>query len=500
MRSVFFSFSIIAVCFLLFSCGHEFPAEKDILQSGYPEDVAEIILSNCAINTCHSGPESPEDLDLSSWNRLYDGSTFGAVLIPGSPRWSHFFQHINTFDDLGIRATPVMPPDSAGQPLNRESVLRLRDWIERGGNNREGQSFWAGQETRSEGKLFSLCAGSDLIAVTDIATNLIMKMIPVGQYPGDLEAPHFIVLSPDKQHLYVTLIEGGLVEKYRTDNYAFEGRVTVGSAPSIIHLNQEGTRAVITHWNASGAAAKLTMINTTDMTIVEQIKASGDFLSFPHGMEITHDFRTLYVGANEGNYYSKLEIDENGFISEEKFPVDPVNSPVPFANTLYKPYQLFLTPDETELFISCNASGEVRVFDTATDTLKAVIAVGSGPRLMAYDPESNRLFVACRNQESFADQGSLQGCVSVIDVARLSFVKNIYRVGHRPHGVGIDVKRRRLYISSENTGGVDELHHPLQGNSQPPGKYNVVDLNSLNVLRTMETEIAEFPNALIVSE
>ncbi|MEZ4774385.1 MAG: beta-propeller fold lactonase family protein [Bacteroidia bacterium] len=491
-------FTYILTLFL-FSCEHDYPSDQDIISSAYPEAVGQIILANCAINTCHAGPDSPENLDLTSWQRMYNGSSFGAVLIPGSPRWSHIFQHINTYEDLGIRATPVMPPDSSGV-LTREDILVMREWIESGGKNRLGESFWATQETQSGGKLFTLCAGSDLIAVTDIRTNLVMRMIPVGQYPEDLEAPHFITLSPDKLYLYVTLIEGGLVEKYRTDNYEFAGRVTVGAAPSIIQLNSDGTRAVVTHWNAAGAAAKLSMINTEDMTIVEQIKASSDFLSFPHGMEITADFRTLYVGANEGNYYSKLEINENGFVGEEKYPVDPVNSPVPFANSAYKPYQLFLTPDESTLFVSCNASDEVRVFDTATDTLIAAIPVGDGPRLMTYDPVTDRLFVACRNQENFAEQGSLQGCVSVIDVGNRSFVQNIYRVGHRPHGVGVDITNRRLYISSENTGGVDELHHPLQGNSQPPGKYNMVDLNTLLVLRNQETEIAEFPNALVVSE
>ena len=87
----------------------------------------------------------------------------------------------------------------------------------------------------------------------------------------------------------------------------------------------------------------------------------------------------------------------------------------------------------------------------------------------------------------------------MIDVANLSFVKNIYRVGHRPHGVSVDVANRRVYVSSENTGGADPPHHPLEGNTSPPGKYNVVDLATLLSLPDEETEVAEFPNALVVS-
>lgn len=491
--------TVLIFSLLFLSCKRESPTDKELQSAGYPDEIGKIILTSCANPACHEGPNAPESLDLSTWEKMYEGSDFGAIMIPFSPDWSHLFQHTNTFEDLGIRATPVMPPDSA-DGLSRTTILELKDWIESGAKNRLGELFWATEEAGSGGKMFTLCAGSDLVAVTDLKSNLIMRMFEVGQQPGSLEAPHYITLSPDQQFIYLTLIEGGLVEKYRTDNYEFVSRVAVGATPALIHLNSDGTRAIVTHWNASGAAPKATMLNTTDMTIIEQIKAGGDFISFPHGVEVTDDFSKVYIAANEGNYVSVLDIDMNGFLNEEKFPVDPDNSPVPFATNTYKPYQLYLTADESKLFVSCNATNEVRVFDTQDNSLIATIPVGAGPRLMAYDPISDQLFVACRNEENFSEQGSLQGCVSVIDVGNLSFVKNIYRVGHRPHGVGVDISGKRLFISSENTGGVDELHHPLEGNTQPPGKYNVVNIETLTVLSDEETEVAEFPNALVITD
>ena len=58
---------------------------------------------------------------------------------------------------------------------------------------------------RSSGKLFTLCANSDLVAVSDIQSNLIMRFSPVGQNDAVLEAPHFLALSPDEKYLYITL-------------------------------------------------------------------------------------------------------------------------------------------------------------------------------------------------------------------------------------------------------------------------------------------------------
>lgn len=491
-----------AICTLIFlttsACEHNGP--DPVVESNYPVNIGEIVMASCATSGCHVAPNPPVDLNLSTWTGAMAGSDFGAVLIPGSPEWSHFIQHINTFDDLGVRAAPVMPPESTAAPLSREAVESVKAWIENGAPNVDGTTRWAEQETRSSGKLFTLCQGNDLIAVTDLETNLVMRMVSVGQIDGQVEAPHFLRMSPDKQFLYLTLIGGTAVEKYRTDTYELVGRVEVDSDPALIQLNASGTRAVISHYNSSTTPlSRLTMLNLEDMSIVDEVIATSDLLASGHGMAANSDFSTLYVVANSGNYYAKWDIDENGFIDHEEIAIDPLNSPSPQESITYKPYHCFLTPDEDKLFISCSETNEVRVFSTANDSLIATIPVGLFPRLMEYDTESDQLFIACAKQESFPDQGSMKGCVSVVNVSTMSFVQNIYRLGHRPHGLGVDAGRRRLYVSSENTGGIDPPHHALDGTG-PPGKYNIVDLNTLQVLTEEETEVAVFPSSLVISE
>ena len=483
------------VCLGLFSCKPKDPTPNP---SGYPERIDAIISTSCAVSGCHVGPEAPENLDLSTWELMFQGSDFGAVAIPHTPDWSHLFQHLNTFADLGIQATPVMPPDAP--PLSREEVLDIKNWIIEGAKDKNDQYRWTQAEQISTGKLFALCAGSDLIAVSDLSSNLIMQFVPVGQLDDFLEAPHYIQASPDQQYLYISLISGGFIEKYRADNYTLVDRVEVGPDPALIQLNEDGTRAVISHWNNSPGTPKLTLLDTENMEIVDQVIGSGDLLSFGHGLSVTQDFKTLYVVANEGNYYAKYELGERGFLSENKIVIAPEQSPFPQPSAFYKPYHCFLSPDESQFFISCSEQDQIRVFDTKNDSLLAIIPTGKYPRLMDYDPISQRLFVACRDEENFSRQGSMQGCVTVIDAANLSFIENIYRLGHRPHGVAVSSTNRKLYVSTENTGGIDPPHHPIEGSSGPPGKYNVVDLETLEVLPDYETEIAVFPNALIVNE
>jgi len=471
----------------------------DFTESRYPENIHQIVTTNCAVEGCHIGATSPEGLDLSTWGKAFAGGTRGAVLVPYSADWSHFFQHLNTYSTLGIVGSPVMPPATFSDPLSEADVTTIRTWIEMGAPNLDGNVKWTEMDSENTDKLFVLCAGNDLVAVVNRTTNLVTRYVPVGQLEGVQEAPHFIIFSPDKTYFYITFLQGGIVEKYRVDNYELVGRVAVGSDPALMTLNPAGTRMVVSHWNDAPNAVKLTMVNTDDMSVVQQVTGSGDLLSFAHGIKVTSDFRTLYVAANQGNYVSKYDIDETGFLAEAKIPIEATD-PVPQPSINYKPYDLYMTPDESRLFITCSATDEVRVLDLATEEIIAKITVGDLPRLMTFDSVSNRLFVACGDQESFADQGSLKGCVSVVDMDNLTFIKNIYQLGHRPHGVSVDYTNRRLYVASENVGGVDPPHHPVQGTAYPPGKFHVVDLNTLEPIADMETEVAEFPNALIVAE
>ncbi|MEM6631333.1 MAG: hypothetical protein AAF694_16755 [Bacteroidota bacterium] len=477
------------------SCTHE-PFEP--ASSQFPSEVATIFSSNCAISGCHVGDSPPENLNLSSWDRAFQGSDFGAIVIPYAPNWSHLFQHTNTYSDLGVQAEPRMPP--SGDALGRDQVLTIREWIEAGAVDKTGTYRWALQETRSDDKLFSLCAGSDLIAVTDLETNLIMRFVEVGQLEGVNESPHYIALSPDNRFMYVTLLQGSLVEKYRTDTYERVGRVEVGESPALIEVDPLGNYLIISHWNATNSTPKLSLLDANTLEILNQVRGSAELLSFGHGMATNSDFSLLYVVANEGNYYAKYAVDPSGLQEIDKILIDPEASPFAQATRAYQPYHSLLSPDGSKLFISCSATNEVRVFNTASDQLITTIPTGEFPRLMAYDSQENRLFVACAKEENFSEQGSMRGCVSVIDAVGLSKIREIYRLGHRPHGIGISKDRRLLFVSSENNGNGNEdpPHHFIEGLAGTPGKYNVVDLQTLGLLREEETEIGVFPNALVV--
>ncbi|MDX1907633.1 MAG: c-type cytochrome domain-containing protein [Bacteroidia bacterium] len=494
---------ILAAACGLIACSacKEETLEEKVAKSGYPSDVGEIMLTSCAVEGCHAGSAPAGGLKLESYLDAFEGSQHGAVLVPGASRWSPLFQHINTYDDLGLTALPAMPPDSTDITITREQVLTIRDWIEEGTpTNGFADPYWYWTLTKNTGKLFTLCAGSDLVAVTDLATHRVMRYVSVGQYPGEVESPHFIALSPDKKYFYLSLIAGNLIEKYRTDTYEMVGRVAVGASPSLIVVSPDGTRAIVTHWNDAEGEVKISLLDVsgTQVSVLDELRAGGSFMSFPHGLKANAAFNTVYVTGNFGNYVSKITFDGQVFTGEEKILLDPVGDPGDRPTQDYLPYQLYLTADEKQIFVSCSKKNEVRVINLETRALEAVIPTGRYPRLMDYDPVSNRLFVACRDESNVAMQGDDTGCVSVIDVAGKTLVKNIFGLGHKPHGIGVAIAGRRLYVSTE--GNTGDLHHPISGTSSPPGRYTVVDLTTLTVLEELETQVAEYATSLIISE
>lgn len=478
---------------------HSNPA---VMASQYPEDIGKVVVQSCAISGCHIGSDASESLDLSTWARLFQGSNAGSMLIPYSPNYSFFYTQTNTYHSLGVHTheDDYMPLDA--EPLDSLTMIRWAQWIEEGARNTRGQYYWEVQEQQALGKIFNLCSGTDNVAVTELKTNRIMRYFEVGEDPDYLDAPHYIIASPDQQFVYISLIEGGVIEKYRTDNYEFVGRVRVGSNPALITLSQDGSRAIISHFNSDDNSPKLTMINTETMAIVgAQLIGGSDLLSKPHAIVVTEAFDLLYVGASAGNYYSKYALDRNlGFVDEEKIPLDPVNDPSPQPNLDYKPYFMIFDEVKQQLFISCNALNQVRVYNTANDQLITTISTGAYPRLMTYDPGSGYIFVACRDEENATVQGEQKGCVSVIDAENLSFVKNIFNVGNIPHGIGVSQTRNWVIVSSENSNALDSAHHPVDGLTGPPGKYNIIDIATLRVLPDQEREIAVFPNATVVTE
>lgn len=492
---------------VLWSCrGVEAPTVSEA--SGFPEPVARILVQKCAgchgssqspsFSHGHSGGEAnpspaPTSLNLSRWDSLFYGYQ-GEVgmAVPFTPAWSHLLWQVNPYPTEGPTAQPLMPPPTpdSSNLLSPAEIQTLRRWIAEGAPNRNGEIPWAHRRHTSSRKVFVCAAGSDLIAVLDADTYHLMHYIPVGIYPGAIESPHYIQLSPDRRYLYVTLISGAAIEKYRTDTYEKVGRVEVGPDPAHIEFSADGRYAVITHFTTT-APVKLTLLDAENLQILDELHdPTGQIIARPHGLWISPDFRYAYVTANAGNYLTKVEIspDRRHFVDFTQIPV--VRGALPQPDTRWGPYQILVEPTGRYYFVSCDASNEVRVFRQSDDSLVAIIPTAAAPKLMTY--LDGLVYVACLKASASGLQGQKLGAIAVIDAENLRLLTHIYNLGHLPRGIGADPVRKQLFVSFENTAGNDPPHHYVEGLPGSPGKVYVVEVPTFRTRAVREIALAGY--------
>lgn len=461
----------------------------------YPEDIHRIVVQyNCV--SCHNNDRAENGLNLSNWEALKRGSSAGAVVLPGNAQWSPLLWHINHFDTTeGYASSATMPYRSNGtggyvtDSANLISLADyhiLRDWINAGAPNCSGEKMWAERTTTGSGKFFFLNSGADVVGVLDANTNRVMTYFPVGQNPSLVESPHFISASGDGQFVYVTLIVGGIVEKYRTDNYQLVARSPYLGA-SIAHAepSQNGQWLMVTNSATADASSKIFVLNANTMQVVDT--ANGIIYNKIHGLAVAPDFSAAYATSNAGNFVLKLTINPaTGRITNiVPFSLD---GQAPNPNGTQAPYQCALNEDATRLYITSQGENAVYLYDVsgpapvqldseASTGADCILGVGNYPKLLNY--HNGRLYVACWRQRCpSSDNRQRSGCVSVLNTAgdQLTWETNIYGLGQETRGLGIDPTRNRLYVcnSNQGTGGTDSPHHGVGGT----GSLNWVDISN----------------------
>ena len=172
--------------------------------AGYPDEVGKIILNKCAVSGCHNtaSKEACVGQDFSSWEKLFNGGRNNSSIIPYRPDLSFFLFSVNTFDDIGPKLPPTMPVNK--EPLTREEVETLRDWIAEGAPRKDGYVKWSENPERK--KIYVVNQGCDFMTVFDAKTRLVMRAIDVGVLPST-EAPHDMYVSPDGKNIYLLFLK-----------------------------------------------------------------------------------------------------------------------------------------------------------------------------------------------------------------------------------------------------------------------------------------------------
>ena len=219
-------FSVLTMLMsVIYSCTKA-KGELDLTSKGYPQEVAKILINKCATTGCHNdiSKEAAGGVSLSSWDRMFEGSRGGAIVVPYRPDLSTLIYYVNSYNEYGtIQLSPKMPFNSAA--LTKDEVKVLYDWILNGAPNADEIVKFSDNPNRK--KFYVANQGCDIVTVFDAQSMLAMRYVSVGTTPG-IEAPHMIKVAPNNKFWCVSYIAGSSFQKFSTTDNSLLGQVNLG--------------------------------------------------------------------------------------------------------------------------------------------------------------------------------------------------------------------------------------------------------------------------------
>lgn len=432
----------------------------------FPDDVGKIIFTKCATPGCHTdkSKSAAGGLSMESWDKLFEGGSGSACVIPYRHDYSTFFSYINTYTDLGVTLSPTMPYNET--KLTREEVTLLKNWINAGAPSRDGTIKFADNPNRK--KFYVTNQGCDVVTVFDQATLLPMRYINVGSTAGT-ESPHMVRVSPDGQYWYVVFLAGQYLEKYRTSDDSFVGRAFIGSGywnTFVISSDSQTAYCV----DLSPTSAKVATVTLSTMTPFVQ---SG--FSYPHGSALNSTNDTLYVTqqTNSSKIYKIPVADFSAYSEVNLFTGAP-------PATALNSHEIRFNPTGTKYFVTCQGTSEVRVMQTSNDSLLSIIPVGALPSEMSVSNTTPFLYVTCV-EDTLTFPGK-RGSVAIINTITNALQSTLY-TGHQPHGIEVDDVKKLVYVANRNaTNDGPAPHHSSECGGRN-GNVSFIDL----ITRTMVT-------------
>ncbi|CAN5912417.1 hypothetical protein BH11BAC7_BH11BAC7_14400 [soil metagenome] len=497
-KSVFiFSCVLILATISYTGCKRDVPA-IDLAAAKYPEKIGTIILTQCAVSGCHNqqSKDAAAGLDLTSWSTMMEGDRNGAVCIPYSADYSTMFLFTNTYSDLGGTAAPTMPNNA--DPLSREQVRTLRDWINAGAPNADGFVKWSDDLNRQ--KYYVTLQGCDVVCAVDALTKLQMRYIPVGA-TSSVESPHNIKISPDGQYWYCSFTLGNYLEKHRTSDDALVARILLGPTDSAavgswntLSISPDSHYAYVVDWSPDGRVARINL----QTNHWEQTYQGSNLFVQPHGSAITPDGHYLYLTCLQGNYVYRVDISIPQLPDVEKMVIDGSGVPNNNSFTGENTHDILFSPDGTKYFVTCQNTNLVRIMDATTDpnTLIATIPVGTYPQEMAVSEDFSTpyLYVTCMEDQN--TYPGYRGSVAVINWVTGALVTTV-NTGYQPHGVTIDDGRNIAFVTNRNsTIGGPAPHHSTSCGGRN-GYFSLIDMNTNTLIPGSKTELIVDPYSAV---
>ena len=322
--------------------------------------------------------------------------------------------------------------------------------------------------------------------------------LQTGDMPVDIDGPHGIVVSHDRQFYYVSIAHGrpfGLIWKYSTKDDRVVGKTTLGYFPATVDITPDGNFLFVVNFNLHGdmVPSSVSVVSAPTMTEVARIQTC----TMPHGsrlnpqgtkqysacmmddMLVEIDTRTLKVtrhfivtkgkelgisgappekaaeamGSMPGMSGMPNMKDAGGHGMEPPKPGDNSCSP-----TWAQP-----SADGSSIYVACNKSSEIVEVDAHSWKLVRRIPARAGVYNLAVTHDGTRLLATNKRDQSV----SIFDLQSGKELARLPTKRKVL------HGVVVSPDDAYAFVTVEGIGS-------------EPGTVEIIDLKALQTVATVD--------------
>jgi DNA-binding beta-propeller fold protein YncE len=315
----------------------------------------------------------------------------------------------------------------------------------------------------------------------------IEREVITGLMEPDIDGPHGIAISPDKQHYFVSLGHGrpfGTVWKYSAKDDRVLGKITLGFFPATMDVSPDGNFLYVVNFNLHGdmVPSSVSVVLTGEMLEIKRITTCV----MPHGSRFNPQGTRHYSACMMDDMLVEIDTEtlkvSRHFVLTKGKEAGMNGSPEMHAKAGHaqhdsgghgleppKPGDVSCSPtwaqpssDGSFVYVACNKSSEIVEVDAKTWKIKRRIAAGPGVYNLAVTKDG-RLIATNKRGPS----------VSIFDLKSGKELARVPTKRRVVHGAVVSPDDRYAFISVEGVGS--EL-----------GTVEIIDLEALKTIATVD--------------
>ena len=337
--------------------------------------------------------------------------------------------------------------------------------------------------------VYVVCESADKIALVRFGPKgaRVEREIATGSHPTDIDGPHGVVFSPDRQFYYVSLGHGrpfGSVWKYSAKDDRVVGRVQLGMFPATMDVTPDGNFLYVVNFNLHGdmTPSSVSVVATDEMQEIARIPTC----TMPHGSRIDAGGTKQYSACMMDELL--VEIDTNTLRPSRHFLLTKgkesgmtgapsmhnhatgsghdmsghgMEPPKP-GDTACSPTWAQPSRDGAFVYVACNKSDEIVEIEASSWRVTRRLAARPGVYNLAVT-KNDRLIATNKRDQS----------VSVIDIKSGRELARIPTKRKVIHGAVVSPDDLYAFISVEGIG-------------TEPGTVEVIDLKTLKTVAIVD--------------